>query len=156
MLTMKKRKREQKREKEKKRATHTERKTKKTEKERQRKGERANLTTSCILFLNSPSTFSEGNPIATMLGLMSLLESRNNLRKILTATIQTCTVSVSVFHSLSHPFSVFLFLSLCLSLSLFLSVCGCRYLSKEGLKLYKLIVRFFSCVYKTHYTHIIQ
>lgn len=31
----------------------------------------AYLTTSCRLFLNTPSSFSEGNPMATMLGLIS-------------------------------------------------------------------------------------
>ena len=29
------------------------------------------LTTSCKLFLNTPSSFSDGNPIATILGLIS-------------------------------------------------------------------------------------
>ena len=31
----------------------------------------AYLTTSCKLFLKTPSSFSDGNPMATMLGLMS-------------------------------------------------------------------------------------
>ena len=36
--------------------------------------ENNNLITSCILFLITPSSFSAGNPIATMLGLISDLQ----------------------------------------------------------------------------------